>query len=70
MYNIGGKNKMGKENDMQYIKDFAKITISEVCRDLKIHRVNLMSGRASAENTKLVREEIQRRIDNLSKTES
>ena len=58
---------MKRQNDLQFIKDFSKITISKVCRDLKVDRGNLMNGRASEENTKLVKEEIKKRLTTLIK---
>ena len=56
---------MTKEQDMRYIKDFAKITISQICRDLKIDRINILNGKASSEKTRLVKEELERRIKEL-----
>lgn len=49
-------------DDLQYIKDFSKITISQICRDLNIDRGNLMNGRASEKNIKLVKEELEKRL--------
>ena len=55
-----------KSDDLQFLKEFSKITISQVCRDLNIDRGNLMNGRASESNTKLVKEELKRRLATLS----
>lgn len=56
-----------KDKDLQYIKDFSKITITQICKDLKVNRGNLLNGLASAENTKLVKEEITKRIKDIEK---
>lgn len=57
---------MTKENDLKFIKDFTKISISQICKDLKIDIPNLLNGRASEKNTKLVKEELQKRLDSLN----
>ena len=57
---------MSKDDNLQFIKDFSKITISQVCRDLNVDRGNLMNGRASESNTKLVKEELEKRLKDLS----
>ncbi len=36
--------------DLDYIKQFSKINISNACRKLKIDRSNLLSGRGKKEN--------------------
>ena len=54
-----------KDTDLKFIKDFSKITISQVCRDLKVDRGNLLNGRASANTTKLVRDELKKRLATL-----
>lgn len=56
---------MSKEKDLKYIKGFAKINISQICKDLKINRSNLLNGRASDKNTELIKNEIEKRIDEL-----
>lgn len=58
---------MNKENDLNFIKEFSKITVSQVCRDLKVDRGNLLNGRASEESTNRVKTEIEKRITNIIK---
>lgn len=41
-------------NNIEFLKEYNKITVSRACRDLKISRANLMSGRSSTENSKKV----------------
>lgn len=56
---------MSKDNDMKFIKDFTKITIKSICEDLKIDVYNLNKGKASENNTRKVKEEIQKRYKQL-----
>jgi hypothetical protein len=56
---------MDKENDLKFIKDFSKITIAGICKDLKIDKANLWAGKATAQNIKKVKLEIQRRYKDL-----
>lgn len=58
---------MSKEKDMNFIKAFTKITIKSICEDLKVDVFNLNKGKASEENTKRVKEEIQNRYSLLEK---
>lgn len=58
---------MSKERNLKFIKGFAKINISQICKDLKINRSNLLNGRASDQNTELIKNEIQKRVDELYK---
>lgn len=58
---------MNKEKDLQFIKDFSKINVSQICKDLNIDRSNVLRGRASEEKTKLVKDEILKRLENLCK---
>lgn len=54
-----------KKMDLDYIKKFSKITITSICKDLYIDKPSIYRGTASAENIKKVREEIEKRIDEL-----
>ena len=56
-----------KLRDLKYIKDFSKITIATICQDLGIDKSNLWRGNASEEAIKKVREELERRINELNK---
>ena len=48
--------------DIDYIKKFSKITITGICRKLNVNRINLLTERTTNDNTKKVREEIEREI--------
>ena len=41
-------------NNIEFLKNYNKITVSKACRDLKISRANLMSGRSSSENSEKI----------------
>lgn len=56
-----------KEKDLQFIKDFSKIRVLDICNDLKINKSNIWNGRASEKNIKLVKDEIIRRVEELKK---
>ncbi len=56
---------MSKEQDLKYIKDFSKITISSVCEELNIDRSNILAGRASEKNTKAVKQKIIEKLNAL-----
>lgn len=56
---------VNKEKDLKYIKDFSKINVSSVCKELGVDRQNLLNGRASEKNTELVRQTIQEKLKNL-----
>lgn len=58
---------MEKEEDLKYIKDFSKITVSSICRDLGINRQNLLNGRASTKNTKKVRKKIEEKLKHIER---
>lgn len=53
---------MSKEQDIEYIKRFSKITISGVCRELNIDRSNVLSGKAKEEIIKKVRMLLEEKI--------
>lgn len=56
---------VNKERDLRYIKNFSKIKLSEICRELKINKENIYRGTASPEAIEKVKEEIKKRIDQL-----
>ena len=58
---------MDKEKDLKYIKEFSKITVAEICKDLKIDKSNLWAGKSNATNINKVKKEIQKRIEALEK---
>ncbi len=56
---------INKEKDLKFIKDFSKIKIATICKDLNINKSNLWRGNASPEATRKVKEEIQKHIKEL-----
>ena len=56
---------INKERDLKFIKDFKKITITTICKDLKVDKPSIYRGTASAENIKKVKEEIKKRYNEL-----
>lgn len=55
--------------DLDYIKNFSKITVSKICKKLKIDNSNVSRGTTSKENLHLVREHIENEIANLYRIE-
>jgi len=51
--------------DIDYIKNFSKITIKGACDKLCINRGNLLNGKTTKENEKKVREELENQIARL-----
>ena len=62
---LDDKIKEKSNKDLQWIKAFSKIKIIDVCRDLKVNKANLWTGKASADSIIKVREEIERRLKEL-----
>lgn len=58
---------VNKERDLRFIKEFNKITLTKVCKDLNIDKSNVYRGIASAEKIKLVKDEIINRLEELKK---
>ena len=54
-----------KEKDLNFIKNFSKITISKACKNVKVARQNVMKGTASEKNIEKVKEEIEKQIAKL-----
>lgn len=51
--------------DLEYIKNFSRITIKGICENKNIDRANVINGRTSKENIKKVREGIENEIAKL-----
>ena len=51
--------------DIDYIRNFSKITIKGACEKLNINRGNLLNGKTTKENEKKVREELENQIAHL-----
>jgi len=58
---------VNKERDLKFIKDFSKIKIATICKDLGINKSNVWAGNASEEAIRQVRKELIRRIKELNK---
>ncbi len=54
-----------KEKDYKYIKKFMGISLNKICTELKINYSNLVKGKASIQNTRLVRERLEEEIKKL-----
>ena len=52
-------------NDLEYIKKFAKITVTGACLKVKVDRSSLLSNRVKEEKIKAVREEIESELAKL-----
>jgi len=57
---------VNKEVNLKFIKDFNKISVANICKDLGIDKSNLYRGNASAESYKRVKEEIIKRFKELN----
>lgn len=44
--------------DLEFIKNFSKISISKICCELNINRQNLLNGRSSYDNVLKVKNKI------------
>lgn len=55
-----------KENkDIKFIREFANISVSGVCKDLKIDNSNIYKKYANKKDIKKIKKEIDNRIINL-----
>lgn len=57
--------EFNKEMDFKFIKDFSNISVRQICIELDIDYTNLIKGKASAEKTNLVKQEIIKRLAEL-----
>lgn len=51
--------------DLIYIKKFAKISIKKICRNLKIDYINTYRGRTTKKNYNLIKKQIESEIAKL-----
>lgn len=56
-----------KDLDLNWIKNFSKISVKGVCEELGIDRANILRGKASEEKTAKVKNRIKEKIDELEK---
>ena len=54
-------------NYLEKIKAFSKISITQVCKELNINRSNLLNGKTTTENEKLVYEKILSKYEAVMK---
>lgn len=52
-------------DDLEYIKNFSKISVKDVCEKKKVDRSNVINGRTTKENIKKVRKGIENEIAKL-----
>lgn len=53
---------MSKIEDVNFINNFSKIKLSEICRNLKVDRTNIFYGRCSDKKIHEVRKQIEHEI--------
>lgn len=51
--------------DLEFIRKFAKITIAGICKDLNINKSNVWRGTAKKDTIKKVADEIRKKYNNL-----
>lgn len=56
---------MTKDDYLKFILAFSKISISAICKDLKIDRQNILNGKASLETTKMLYDELVSRLEKI-----
>lgn len=57
--------KNENNEDLEYIKKFSSITIKKVCEKMGVDRSNLMAGRTTQKNIKLVRKGLESEVAKL-----
>lgn len=58
-----------KQENLDYILKFSKITLTSICKKLNIDTKNLYHGKVSAEKILQIKLEIQKQLVNLVKNE-
>ena len=53
-----------EDKDLEFIKQFSKISISRLCRENKINRSNLLCGRSTKKNSKKIKKAIMKEYRN------
>lgn len=51
--------------DLEFIKNFTKISIPKICKEIKVDKSNLRKGKCSKEKIVKVRKHIEKEIANL-----
>ena len=52
---------------LEKIKQFSKVSITQICKELKIDRSNLLNGRSTPENEKKVYDAIISKFEAIKK---
>lgn len=56
-----------RKKNCDFIKGFTKISVKKICDDAKVNYANLVTYRASAEKTKLIKNMIKEEFNKLEK---
>lgn len=56
---------MEKEEDLDFIKSFGKISISAICKELKIDKSNLYHGKTTCDNIHKVAIRIREELEKI-----
>lgn len=54
-------------SDLDFIKNFSKISVSRICRENGITRTNLLVGKSTPKNERIIRNAIENEILKLYK---
>lgn len=60
-------NISSKEKNLKFIKDFSKIKISNICKELNIDKSNLWRGTLSNEKIEIIKNEIIKKYEEIKK---
>lgn len=52
-------------DDLQYIKDFSKISVSKICEEHNINRQNLLNNISTKRNAQIVKNAIEKKVFSL-----
>lgn len=58
-----------KEKYLKFIKDFSSISVTQICKDQKIDRSCVLRGRSSEEKTRILYDELMKRLKELIERE-
>ena len=53
------------DEDLEFIKAFSKISVTDICKKKKVNRGNLLNGLSTKENSKKVRKGIESEVAKL-----
>ena len=59
-----------KEKYLKFIKDFSSISVTQICKDQKIDRSCTLRGKSSEEKTKILYDELMKKIKDLIEREN